>query len=252
MIYDVQKASLWKRFSAYLFDFIIFTVVFSAILLLMYSAFGYKKIEADYNKLQASYEGKYKVDFDVSEEDFNKFSDEKKDEYNNAYKEFKKDPKVMALDDLKLYLILLIIAVSLIVSHILLEFVVPMIFKNGQTLGKKIFGIGVMRVDGVKVSALQMFIRTLFGKCTIETMLPVFFVLWLASMPLAGLVGLAALAIIQFVCIVATKMHTPIHELLAGTVTVDLASQLIFETPEDLIEYKKKVHAKEAERADYF
>ena len=42
----------------------------------------------------------------------------------------------------------------------------------------------------------------------------------------------------------------PIHDKLAGTVTVDLASQMIFDSPEALLEYKKRLHAESTERKE--
>jgi hypothetical protein len=39
------------------------------------------------------------------------------------------------------------------------------------------------------------------------------------------------------------QARTPLHDMLAGTVTVDFASQMIFDSPEELLEYKKKLHA---------
>ena len=54
---------------------------------------------------------------------------------------------------------------------------------------------------------------------------------------------LLLLILAQIILLIFTHARTPLHDMLAGTVTVDLASQLIFDTPEDLLEYKKKLHA---------
>ena len=116
---------------------------------------------------------------------------------------------------------------------------------GGQTLGKKIFGIGVMRLDGVKVTPLQMFVRSILGKCTVETLGPVFCVIsvLLKVMGIIGIAVMAAIFLSQIVLVFATKTHTPIHDVMAGTVTVDMASQMIFDTPEALLEYKQRIHA---------
>jgi hypothetical protein len=42
------------------------------------------------------------------------------------------------------------------VACALLEFLVPYLLKNGQTVGKKMFSLGVMRVDGVKISTFSL------------------------------------------------------------------------------------------------
>jgi hypothetical protein len=42
-----------------------------------------------------------------------------------------------------------------------------------------------------------------------------------------------------------------LHDVLAKTVVIDLASQMIFENEEALIAYKTKVHADQAARQTY-
>jgi uncharacterized RDD family membrane protein YckC len=134
-------------------------------------------------------------------------------------------------------------------GYVLLEFVIPLIFKNGQTVGKKIFGIAVMREDGVRISPMLLFVRTILGKYTVETMLPVFIIvmIFLGAMGIVGVVVLAAILITQIVLLIVTKARTPLHDVLSHTVTVDYASQLIFDSVEDMIAYKKKIHAEQVE-----
>ena len=111
-----------------------------------------------------------------------------------------------------------------------------------------------MRTNGVKISTLQIFIRVILGKYTFEIMLPVFAVILaiFANMALFGVVVLAALAIAQVVALIVTRnTRQALHDLLSDTVTVDLASQLIFDTEEELIKYKEEQHAKMVERSSY-
>ena len=61
----------------------------------------------------------------------------------------------------------------------------------------------------------------------------------------------AVLLIAQIACIAATKTNSAIHDLLAGTVAVDIASQQIFRSSEELLEYTKKIHAERANRSAY-
>jgi uncharacterized RDD family membrane protein YckC len=128
-----------------------------------------------------------------------------------------------------------------------------MLLKNGQTVGKKVFGLGIMRVDGVKVNGQIMFIRAILGKYTVETMIPFMMLLWI----FLGKAGLLSLMIIALVLIgniammLATRTNSAIHDMLANTVTVDMASQMIFDSPEALLEYKQRIHAEAVERAEY-
>ena len=51
--------------------------------------------------------------------------------------------------------------------------------------------------------------------------------------------------------IIATRTRSPIHDMLANTVAIDFASQMIFDTPEALLEYKQRIHAEMAEKKEY-
>ena len=133
-------------------------------------------------------------------------------------------------------------------AYLLLEFVVPLLLKNGQTLGKKIFGIAIMRTDGVKITPFALFVRTVLGKYTIETMVPVLIVImiYFSILGLTGTVVLGLIALLQIILLAATKSRSAIHDLLACTVAVDFASQRIFDSSEELLEYKKKLHEERA------
>ena len=51
---------------------------------------------------------------------------------------------------------------------------------------------------------------------------------------------------------IASKTNSAIHDKLASTVTVDLASQMIFDTQEELIKFKEQKAQEAASRAEYF
>jgi len=99
-----------------------------------------------------------------------------------------------------------------------------------------------MRTDGVKITPLLLFVRTVLGKYTVGTMLPVMLavLLYFGVMGPIGLLPAAALLFAQVLLLFATPAHTPLHDKLAHTVTVDLSSQMIFETPEELLAYQTK------------
>ena len=84
-------------------------------------------------------------------------------------------------------------------------------------------------------------------------MVPVLILLMLyfGSLGLEGTLVLLGLGVVQLVLLVATHAHTPIHDLLAGTVVVDFPSQMIFDSRETLIAYKEKRHAEKAAAQPY-
>ena len=63
------------------------------------------------------------------------------------------------------------------------------------------------------------------------------------------IVGVIVIA--EIVLLATTKEHCMIHDKLANTVTVDLPSQMIFNTQEELIAYKEKVAAEKAAHQVY-
>ena len=253
MVYDVQKAGMWKRMSAYLFDVILFGIVAVGFAFLLSAGLRYDDNVAARETLRTEYETQYGVDFDITQTDYNAMTEAEQAAYMEAYEAFATDPEVSALDLLIINLTLMIIGLAFLGAFLLLELLVPLLFGNGQTLGKKIFSIGVMRTDGVRISLFQLFVRTVLGKYTLETMLPVFaiFLFFLNVMPIVGLAGALLVLLLQVSFMMTTQYRTPIHDMIAGTVTVDISSQMIFESAEALMAYKQRVHAEMAERAEY-
>lgn len=252
MIYDLQKASMWKRASAYIFDFILICIVAVGICFLFSTILGYdaqiEKMEAAY----AAYEEKYGIDLDISAEDYEKLSDEEKAVYKEADEEFSKDPELASLYTQIVNYTLIIITFGVLCAYLLLEVLVPLLFKNGQTVGKKVFGVAVMRVDGVKITPFLLFVRAILGKYTIETMFPILLIMMAFFMSdIVSVVVILLFGILQIIVISVSKTNSAIHDLISGTVTVDMASQMIFDSPEELMEYKKRLHAEAAEKATY-
>ncbi len=244
-MYDFQKANMFKRISAALFDAILLITAAIGFALVLSSALGY---DAHIDKLQGhydAYEERYGIDFDITAEEYRGLDDTVKQKYLDADEAFGEDAEVNKTYGTLFNLTLIIVTFGILLAYLMLEFAVPLLFKNGQTMGKKIFGIGVMRMDGVRVTPMLLFIRTVLGKYTIETMIPVLvaIMIYFNVMGIVGTAVILVLLIIQLVLIIATKAHTPIHDKLAFTVSVDIASQMIFDTPEALLEYKQRVHA---------
>ena len=254
MIYDLQKASFSKRISAYLFDVIIFAMLAVALAFGLSVVTGFDKCNEKLTGYYAEYENAYGISFDISEEEYNALSSEELQKYDAASEAFSKDEKVIAAYSLMLNLTMVITSVSLLMTYLILEFAIPLFFGNGQTVGKKIFGIGLMRKDGVKINAISLFVRTVLGKYTIETMIPVLMIImiYFNSIGLLGLIIIGAVLITQIVFLIATGTNSAIHDALANTVAIDMSSQMIFESEEAMIEYKQKIHSEKAAQQKYF
>lgn len=250
---DLQKASVMKRLAAWLLDTIlvcVLTVGFAVILsaVLRYDA-QYTELKTGYDR----YEQQYGVTFNMSEEEYANMSEAQRENYDAAYAELLEDTALIEKYNLVLSLTLVIATLSVLLGVMAMEFVVPLLLKNGQTVGKKAFNIALVRVDGVKVSTLQMFVRSLLGKYTVETMIPVYILLMFLwnAMDITGTFVLGGLVLIELICIIVNPFNALVHDLMAGTVAVDISSQKIFNSAEELMEYTKRIHAERAQKQDY-
>ncbi len=253
MIYDLQKASILKRISAWLLDFILLMILTVGVASLLSMVLGYDAHLAQMDEHYARYEAQFDMTFDITQEVYEAMPEEERSRYDAAYDAMLADESVLKSYNLVVSLSMLLVTISILVSHLLLEFGVPMLLRNGQTIGKKVFAVGVMRTSGVKVNGVSMFIRSILGKFAVETMIPVYIVMLivLAFVGISGTLVILALAAGQLVMVITTHTNSLIHDKLADTVTVDLASQMIFDTEEALLAYKKRVAAEQAAKDPY-
>ncbi len=261
---DIQKASMLKRISAGILDFIllvVLTVGFMALIAVISDFDGHVKNYEGYLDHYATVSGVAdyatvkdadgnavdpSTGFDfVSTEEYKNLSEEEQKIYQE-----KVDAAIKALNEdevaskeymLVMSLTLVITSISIFLAYLILEFILPLVFKNGQTLGKKAFGIAVMHQNCVKVTPTAMFIRTFLGKFAIETMIPVLIVLMI-FFNVIGYVAwivLGGILLLELVCMFYKKQRLLIHDILAKTVSVDLASQMIYATEEEAVEAQR-------------
>ena len=250
---DLQKASMWKRISAGLFDGILLAMLAVGFFWLLSLALGYDRHEQAWTDACARYEQQYDVIFEISRETYEAMTEAEQQNYNAAYEALCADEEAMYAYNMTANLTLITVTGGILLAMLLLEFTVPLLFKNGQTLGKKIFGVGLMRFDGVKLSPVQLFTRTVLGKFALETMIPVYIcILFIfGAMGIGGTLLLGALGLAQLILLIVTRENALIHDKRSGTVAVDFASQMIFDTPEALLEYKKRISAEQAKKQTY-
>ena len=251
-MFDLQRASMWKRLSAALFDSIILFTVIVGMALLLSTVLNYDSYVTRMNELEQKYGEEFGVDLDITAEEMKALTEEERQVYEAANEAYGRDPDVIYTYNMMLSMAVVIVTFSILLGYLLLEFLVPLLLKNGQTFGKKLFGIGVMRADSVRLPSILLFARTVLGKFTIGTMVPVYVVIMIVFGRLGffGTVIVGGLLLVQAILFFGTREHTPIHDKLAGTVAIDLASQMIFESPEELLEYKKRIHAESVEKRE--
>ena len=253
MTNDIQKAGLWKRFAAGILDGILLAVLAAGIAFLLGAFLGYDGYTTTWNERCAYYEEQYSTSFQITEEQYKTLSPQEKENYDKAYEALIQDDDAVKAYNMMRSMPMLIITGGILVACLLLEFALPMFFGNGQTIGKKVFGLGVVRVDSVRTTSVQMFVRTVLGKFTIEIMIPVY-VAHMIFFGVTGLIGtlfLGALLVAQILIMALNHNNSLIHDLLAGTVVVDVASQMIFRDTQDLIDYKKRISREQSNRQTY-
>ncbi|MBQ8834940.1 MAG: RDD family protein [Oscillospiraceae bacterium] len=253
MVHDIQKAGMWKRIAAWMFDMILLSVLAVGCCWLLSAVVGYDGYSDSVSAAYDKYAAEYGVSFAITQEDYDAMTETERLNYDAAYEALVADDEAIYAYNMMINLTMVIATIGILLAVMGWEFVVPLLLGNGQTLGKKIFGLCLIRNDGVKVNNMQLFTRTLLGKFTIETMIPVYMVLMLywGIIGLTGTLILLAVLIAQIVCLAVTRHNCAIHDLLAGTVVVDMSSQTIFRTTEDLIAYQKKAAAERASRQAY-
>ncbi len=261
MIFEIQKASLLKRFSAFLLDFIFMTVAVTGFAALIGFCTGFEGYFDTYSSKSEYYASAieideavdFKVDFNIAKENYDKLSEENRKKIDDAYAAFQKDEEVIYAYNMIFNLTLIILTFSMLLGYLLLEFLIPLILGNGQTVGKKVFAIGIIHTNGVKINNIVLFTRALLGKYTIESMVPIIIFL-LMIFGGGGIIGLMVLCIIlitELFMFFKNKMFTPIHDVIGSTIAVDLPSQKVFNNADELIAYKNALHERIAKEAEY-
>lgn len=273
-VYGIEKASILKRISAYILDGILTIIIVTGVLfalsgIVKYDSY-YEKMDSFYlafeeengfsytmfNKTEEELNEKEKKIKEISSKNESELTLEEKEfkvEYEKAIENFANNEDVLYTYNLLVNLTLLITTISVLVAIIIVEFIVPLILKNGQTVGKKCFGICLVKNNCVRINNIMLFVRAVLGKFTIETMIPLYIII-LIIFGGAGITGtfvLLLILVIQLVLIIATKNNSLIHDLMAGTVVVDKTSQMMFDSEEELLKFKQDFYKEEAKNQTY-
>lgn len=229
---DIQKASTMMRIAAGIIDMLLLAAVIWGVGICTATLFDTQGKLESVNGLYDDYGNKYDINFDITEEEVSAMTEEELDayyaRYETAIEAMNADEEANALLWDFGITILLVLSISVLCAHLLLELLIPLLLKNGQTVGKRLFGIALMRKDGVKVSALSMFIRSILGKCILEVFLPsLMLCLMLFGASSLLVYPVLILAGVQVCLLVMHPNRALIHDLIAGTVAVDYATQYI-------------------------
>lgn len=253
MFFDLQKASMLKRIAAWIFDLIMLAIIAVGLLALITAILGFEYQSAKLQEIYDQYETKYGISFELTAEELQALPEDQLAIYQEADKELSQDLAFQELYNKVINIGLVSISLSVLIAYVFMEFLVPLLFGNGQTAGKKIFSIALVRTDGVRVTTFMMFARSILGKCTVETMIPLLLIL----MVFFGIGGLECVLILglilllQVVLLIKTKNNSAIHDLMACTVVVDMNSQMIFESEQHRLDYQARMEEESAQNRSY-
>ena len=115
--------------------------------------------------------------------------------------------------------------VSIFVSGALVYILVPWLMKNGQTFGKKAFGIGLANSDGYKLINARLIMRFLpFAVVDISL-----FFLILVNLYLV-LLTILIIFLVSFALAMSSPKRMALHDLTGRTIVVDIKASTLFET----------------------
>ena len=261
-IYEIRKATVFKRIAAFIFDALIFVILWSGVFILSESlSVGFKEASQLYTEKCLEHNLSHEVEtsdgvkgtqvwvveeFLKSEyapteclipEDAETNNLEISDSCMQAYENFMKknneafgkdEVAVKAYSDVLLYR-LSFFSIATLTSSLILNFALPLIFKNGQTVGKKILHIAVLSNNGIRIKNWQVFARAILGGFAIELM-PIMLYLAAPGAFSYALTLAVVVAIVNLFLFMLTKNRTMIHDFIAGSIVINLDTTVVIDS----------------------
>ena len=129
--------------------------------------------------------------------------------------------------------------IALAIVMFILEFVVPMFLKNGQTVGMKFFKIALISNNNLAITTTQLFARCIIGKIAVLGIIPMLAILYIflnAGGGLFGTIILLVVVIIQIIMLIKNKNHEGIADKIANVYPVNFTETVIYKTQKELDE----------------
>ena len=155
MAVSLQRAGMWKRISAFLFDAILLGILAVLFAFLFSSILGYDRYVDTLNRAYETYGEKYGVDFQTSLSQYDSMTEEERQQLEEAYRAVGQDEEAAYAYQMTIRLTILMVSLGILLACLIWEVLIPALLKDGQTVGKKIFSLGVMRSDGVRLGGVQ-------------------------------------------------------------------------------------------------
>ena len=119
------------------------------------SFLGYDDYSRALEKAYDKYETQYGIVFDISQQEYEAMTEAQKETYDAAYDALIADEEAMKAYNMMVNLTLVITTCGILLAVLLWELLIPLFLGNGQTLGKKIFGLCLFALF-ISVAALTV------------------------------------------------------------------------------------------------
>ena len=136
--------------------------------------------------------------------------------------------------------------IGLAIALFVLEFIIPLIFKNGQTIGMKFFKIALISNNNLAITTTQLFARCIIGKIAVLGIIPLLSILYIFLNSGGGLFGtliLLIIVIVQMAMLIKNKNHEGLADKIANVYPVNFTETVIYKTQKEFDEacynYKK-------------
>jgi len=167
------------------------------------------------------YDSTNNQELEITESTINVFLQERLQE---AFLNFQEQDYVLAVINPLYFYTTLSVVVSSLLTIIAVYIVVPLILKNGQTLGKKVTRIGLANSDGYKFNNKQLLMRAMPISVLILSLLLPFY----NNLLLMAIVFLT-IFLVSFALAMASPKKSSLHDFVARTIVIDEATSIIFE-----------------------
>lgn len=245
---DFYKAAPIKRFAAYLIDLILLLAITAGVAVAIFNAMDYSSYNEQLQNHYARYEQEYGIDLNISQEEYQALTQKEMEKYDAVYEAMDKDDAARYTLNKIVFIRLVSLAAGTLVGYLILEVMLPLILKNGQTIGKKALGLCVMHKDHIRVGVMQVILRAIVGKYFVGTLIPLVllmvpnFRIWIIS----GSTIMAIIAMTQAFIVLMSQANCGIHDKLFHTVVADFTQQYIFDSVEERRAYDRELKEREA------
>ena len=241
--FKVCKPTTIHRLAAFLIDAILFVILFTGALYLISLIFDF---DTHYSILQEEYK---KVGYLIFNEESKKweFLSQNAPNYAEVSKLVTENDIIMEelffVNSFSVKSPLAAIAIVLVIT----EFIIPLILRNGQTVGMKIFSIGLISNSGIAINPIQLFARCFIGKIAVLGIIPALGILYIFLNATGGLLGSLIVLIIYGInlfLLLKSKNNTGIQDLIANVIPVNAKETIFYKTAKELKEANNVIKRK--------